>query len=184
MDGVVFVQLINRAGVASEVYAAAITIDPLGDADRDGERNVDDRDDDNDRLSDARELESVRSDPFNADTDGDGIPDGSDRQPLVANVKEPPAETRFRRGDANSDGQVNIADASRILGFLFLGEERPRCLKAADPNDTGNVSLTGAVYLLEHLFLGGHPLPAPGIQCGLDRTLDELTCKEYAPCQK
>lgn len=180
--GTVYVQLINSSGVASEQYAAAITIDPLGDADRDGERNADDLDDDNDGLRDTREIDTVGTDPFNADTDGDGVNDSKDRSPLFFDAPPPPDEEQFRRGDANADGDVNIADASRILGFLFLGDARPRCMKAADPDDTGSVSLTGAVYLLEHLFLGGRALPAPGSQCGLDRTPDKLTCKEYTAC--
>ena len=183
-DGVLFVKLINRSGVESEQYVAAITIDPLGDADRDGERNMDDLDDDNDGIRDNREIDTVGTDPFNADTDGDGVNDRDDREPLFFDAPPPPAEVQFRRGDANADGEVNVADASRILGFLFLGDERPSCLKAADPDDTGTVELTGAVYLLEFLFLGGRPLPAPGIDCGLDRTPDKLTCKEYMPCRR
>ncbi|MEM7231100.1 MAG: hypothetical protein AAF517_02930, partial [Planctomycetota bacterium] len=64
-------------------------------------------------------------------------------------------ESTFVRGDANLDGRVDLSDSVRILGFLFLGSERPACMKAADTEDSGSVSLNDAIYLVNFLFLGG-----------------------------
>lgn len=91
-------------------------------------------------------------------------------------------ETRFRRGDANADGNQDLSDAVSILGYLFLGGPSPSCTKSADSDDTGNIDLTDAIYLLGHLFLGG-PEPGPPFEeCGNDPTEDGLDCVAYAPC--
>ena len=52
------------------------------DTDGDGIGNLDDIDDDGDRLLDEKEIE-LGTDPLNRDTDGDGVIDGSDTEPLV-----------------------------------------------------------------------------------------------------
>ncbi len=94
----------------------------------------------------------------------------------------PPAE-RFTRGDANADGDYNVADAVFALSYLFVrGSEPPPCKKAADANDTGTVDLTDAVYLLSFLFSGGAEPAAPFAACGPDPTLDGLTCESFSPC--
>jgi len=78
-------------------------------------------------------------------------------------VSSPP----FRRGDVNGDGSVDLADAVKVLTWLFLGDAPPDCLDAANADHAGDVGLTDAVYVLTYLFLGGTPPPAPGpIICG------------------
>lgn len=92
-------------------------------------------------------------------------------------------DTLFRRGDANADGDVNLADAVFTLGTLFLGQAAPTCSDAADADDNGEVQLTDAVSTLNHLFLGGGPLPAPGSEtCGTDPSRDGLDCRSYSQC--
>ena len=90
----------------------------------------------------------------------------------------------FRRGDANADGSLDVADPVFVLSHLFVaGVDVPSCRKAADANDTGTVDLTDPVYLLNFLFAGG-PQPAePFAECGTDLTIDELTCESFAGCQ-
>ncbi len=85
----------------------------------------------------------------------------------------------FLRGDSNADGRVDISDAVRTLGWLFLGAEEPGCLSAAELNGEKPVDLSDPVYLLSHLFLGGPPPPAPFPECGpLDPSADgALGCK-------
>jgi hypothetical protein len=86
----------------------------------------------------------------------------------------PPAEA-FRRGDADSSGELNITDPVALLGFLFLGGARPRCFDAADADDSGDLSITDPIRILGFLFLGGAAPPAPGPQqCGSDPTPDGL----------
>ena len=88
----------------------------------------------------------------------------------------------FRRGDANGDGTVNIADAIHVLSALFGGGALPACSDAADGNDDGVVDIADAVAVLGFLFGGREPLPPPFPQCGPDPTPDSLACDTYPSC--
>lgn len=66
----------------------------------------------------------------------------------------------FVRGDASFDGQVNIADAARILEFLFQSAALP-CLEAGDCNADGAVDVADPVFVLNYLFGSGPQPPAP-----------------------
>ena len=89
----------------------------------------------------------------------------------------------FRRGDANVDGVVGIADVIRILGFLFSQGQTPDCTDAADANDDGGIDLADTIALLTYLFQSGPPFPAPGPQsCGVDTVLDLLPECFYPSC--
>jgi hypothetical protein len=93
-----------------------------------------------------------------------------------ASILRGASSTRFRRGDANSDGEVNIADPIRILGALFLGTDPIACEDRADTNDDGLLNLTDAIYLLNHLFNGDAAPPPPYPDPGDDPTADDLAC--------
>ncbi len=85
----------------------------------------------------------------------------------------------FVRGDANGDGQVDVADALGLVDYLFRGGGRLSCRDAADADDDCQVSVTDAVRIILHLFQGGesYELPAPGaLRCGKDTTDDALPC--------
>ncbi len=84
----------------------------------------------------------------------------------------------FRRGDINSDGSIDIADAVSALSALFIaGAVIPDCLDAGDSNDDGSFDLGDPVTLLTSLFSTPAPgLPAPWPDCGFDLTADALTC--------
>jgi hypothetical protein len=87
----------------------------------------------------------------------------------------------FRRGDADTNGAVNITDAVRILNVLFLGIGTMTCDDASDSDDNGAVNITDAVRILNVLFLGIGVIPAPGTDtCGGDPTDDALTNCVYA----
>lgn len=89
----------------------------------------------------------------------------------------------FRRGDANSDGSVDLGDAVATLLHLFAGSFEPTCKDAVDSDDSGKIELTDAVYTLSYLFLGAKEPPAPGpVECGREDTFDDLECESYAPC--
>lgn len=95
---------------------------------------------------------------------------------------DPPHSPRFRRGDADADGRIEITDAVRILGHLFLGNAALPCLDAADADDADGVQLTDAVRILGYLFLGTPaPLP-PGVECGMDPGQDQIDCDTYNNC--
>jgi len=101
-------------------------------------------------------------------------------QAAQAVVSAGPSE--FIRGDANADGQINIADAVYILSYLFAGGTEPSCFDAADTNDDGSLNLADAISLLGHLFGNTGPLPSPFPTCGADPTEDEIPCDSFPPC--
>ncbi|MCA8961981.1 MAG: hypothetical protein KDC38_15755, partial [Planctomycetes bacterium] len=87
----------------------------------------------------------------------------------------------IRRGDANSDGVVNVADAIFIINWQFLSGPQ-LCLKAMDSNDDGLVNVADVVFLIVWAFQGGAEPPAPFSACGIDPTLDSLSCDAYTGC--
>lgn len=87
----------------------------------------------------------------------------------------------FLRGDANSDGRIDLADPVLILGYMFNNEQL-MCRKAGDANDSGQIDLADAIFLLTYQFDEGDPPPAPGT-CGLDPTQDGLSCDTFPGCQ-
>jgi hypothetical protein len=87
-----------------------------------------------------------------------------------------PEISTFIRGDSNGDGSVNLSDAERTLGHLFLGTRSPACYDAADANDDGAIDITDALRTLTFLFLGGEAIPPPYPAPGEDLTEDLLGC--------
>jgi len=88
----------------------------------------------------------------------------------------------FRRGDANADGSMDLADPIAILFRLFMGAEPLRCPKAADADDSGALDLADPIVILEHLFRSGPALMRPFAVCGMDPTEDPLGCDDFPPC--
>ena len=89
----------------------------------------------------------------------------------------------FQRGECNSDGSVNIADAITLLGFLFPGTTPIviTCEDACDGNDDGGLNIADAIFLLNSLF-GSQILPEP-TTCGEDPTMgDALGCDVSGGC--
>jgi hypothetical protein len=94
----------------------------------------------------------------------------------------------FHRGDADDNGELQLTDAIKVLGYLFLGSEAPTCLDAGDADDNGELQLTDAIRILGYLFLGQPAPPAPGPTdqpCGPDPSADpagDLGCASYTHC--
>jgi hypothetical protein len=90
------------------------------------------------------------------------------------------AERAFIRGDANGDGQINIADPLATLNLLFGDSEHSGvdmlCLAASDVNDDGNVNIADAVSLLWYLFGGGPQPYSPFPASGMDPTDIGVPC--------
>ena len=97
-------------------------------------------------------------------------------EPCVIQINLGHLSSRFLRGDANSDGTVNLSDAVFILSYLFQSGSTPSCLDSADVDDNGSVEITDAIYLLAHLFLGGPAPSKPFPGAGQDPTQDSLIC--------
>ncbi len=99
----------------------------------------------------------------------------------VANVAAAP---RFRRGDSNGDGEVNLSDPIRVLERLFASGDPLPCEDAADFDDNGELELQDPIDALYYLFLGRKPavFPGPGV-CGTDLIADALEeCQESPAC--
>jgi hypothetical protein len=65
----------------------------------------------------------------------------------------------FMCGDANGDGTVDVADATYLINYLFLGTSAPDPVESGDTNCDGEVDIADVVYLINYLFIGGS---APG----------------------
>jgi hypothetical protein len=84
----------------------------------------------------------------------------------------------FLRGDANQDGNANLADAIYLLNRIFSGGgiTNLSCQDAADVNDDGAINLADAIYLLNSMFVPGSPAIPGGGVIGPDPSPDSLSC--------
>jgi hypothetical protein len=64
-------------------------------------------------------------------------------------------ETPYVCGDANGDGDVNVADAVFLIAYVFKGGPAPDPVEAGDANCDGDVNVGDAVYLIAYVFKGG-----------------------------
>jgi len=82
----------------------------------------------------------------------------------------------FLRGDANSDGVVDLSDAVSILLYLFgIEPQGLSCPDAADCDDDGEITIGDSIFLLNFLFAAGRKPPEPGPRRpGPDPTPDRL----------
>ena len=66
------------------------------------------------------------------------------------------------RGDANSDREVDLADAISMLHHLFLRRlSSPGCSVALDVNSDDIFDISDPIFLLFFLFNGGLAIAAP-----------------------
>ncbi|MBI4606314.1 MAG: VCBS repeat-containing protein [Planctomycetes bacterium] len=110
---------------------------------------------------------------------------GSTYSPTLTSRYFDLCSTRFLRGDANSDFQVDISDAIRTFMYLFLGAKEPGCLDAADTTDDGRVDISDGIAILLDFFRPGTGIPDPGpFYCGEDPSPDALACRRYPFCEE
>ncbi len=88
----------------------------------------------------------------------------------------------FRRGDANRDGALDVADPIAALAYLFA-RGTLECDDAADANDDGTLDIADPIRTLGYLFAAAPPLPAPFGACGGDPTADDLGCASRRACR-
>jgi hypothetical protein len=93
----------------------------------------------------------------------------------LSGVRHPAGAQDFRRGDANTDGRVDIGDATFVGTYLFTGEVTPTCLNSAEVNDDGLINLSDPIYLLNWAFVGGGSVPSSCVGPGST----DLGCSSY-----
>ena len=97
----------------------------------------------------------------------------------VRDVFETRLKPRFVRGDANSDGFVDVSDPIFLLNaHQVAGAPPPECLDAADPNDDASLDISDPIYLLNFLFQGTAPPLYPFPECDFDPTDDCISCRK------
>jgi hypothetical protein len=77
--------------------------------------------------------------------------------PLMSSYVIPVSLTveAFTCGDANNDGDVNVADAVMLINFVFKGGPAPDPLESGDANGDGDVNVADAVWLINFVFSSG-----------------------------
>jgi hypothetical protein len=93
-----------------------------------------------------------------------------------------PAAPRFRRGDFNLDGVLDISDAVRILLHLFFGAAAS-CQDAGDVDNNERLELTDSIRILDFLFRTGPPPAAPFATAGEDEGGGPLGCEVGLPSE-
>ncbi|MFW9770390.1 MAG: dockerin type I domain-containing protein, partial [Candidatus Thorarchaeota archaeon] len=63
----------------------------------------------------------------------------------------------FLRGDSNSDGNVDVADVTFLITYVFRGGPAPALEEAADCNNDQTLDISDALYLVNFIFRGGPP---------------------------
>jgi hypothetical protein len=63
----------------------------------------------------------------------------------------------FVCGDANGDGDLNVADAVTLINYVFNGGPAPEPMQAGDNNGDGDVNVADAVYMINYVFSDGPP---------------------------
>lgn len=61
----------------------------------------------------------------------------------------------FTRGDTNSTGSLDIADAVFTLSYLFASGPAPTCMDTAELNGDGHVDISDPIFLVMYLFQQG-----------------------------
>jgi len=89
---------------------------------------------------------------------------------------------QFKRGDANMDNEINIADPVMTLAVLYMGADSPGCDDAMDIDDNGKLDTTDVINSLRYLFLGDFTPQPPFQDCGDDPRADSLGCTFFPPC--
>jgi len=101
---------------------------------------------------------------------------------FAAPVPPPGIEDLFIRGEANLDGDYNLADATAILSYLAGQPDHGiQHYDAADLNDDGFLTLEDEIWILRDLYgQGPDPMP-PFPDLGVDPTLDTITRNRVEP---
>ncbi|MFQ6007956.1 MAG: dockerin type I repeat-containing protein [Candidatus Zixiibacteriota bacterium] len=86
-----------------------------------------------------------------------------------------PTQSQYVCGDADVSGDVNVADITYLVAYLFVGGPEPVPLLAADCDADGLVNVADLTYLVAYLFRGGpEPCSVP-----TGSLVDYTGCKSF-----
>lgn len=86
---------------------------------------------------------------------------------------------KFRRGDCNADGGIDVSDPIMLFEHLFGSATQLPCADSCDVDDGGILDLQDGIVLLQAVFGFGLPLPST---CEPDPTDDLLECLQGTAC--
>ena len=72
----------------------------------------------------------------------------------------------FVRGDSNTGGSTDLADAIFTLKWIFSQGRVPKCMKSVDTNGDGIANIADPIVTVFYLFLDGREPAAPFPDCG------------------
>jgi len=66
------------------------------------------------------------------------------------------------RGDVDHSGEINVADLTYLVDYLFFSGPAPPCEEESDVDGSGDINVADLIYLVDYLFFSGPaPLPCP-----------------------
>ena len=65
----------------------------------------------------------------------------------------PPCEPGCECGDCNGDGEISIADAIYLVGYIYRSGDAPAC--ECDVNLVDGITIADAIYLVSYIYRGG-----------------------------
>ena len=112
-------------------------------------------------------------------SDGQG---GTDQATVTVAVQEViTLNASFIRGDANTDGNLDVADPVQTLVVLFQAAPA-LCIASHDSNDDESINIGDIIFSLNYIFSSGEQPAAPFITCGEDPTAGALNCEATGIC--
>ena len=66
------------------------------------------------------------------------------------------------RGDLDGSGEINVADLTFMVDYLFAAGPQPVCVEEGDIDASGAIDVSDLTQLVDYLFGGGlAPTPCP-----------------------
>ena len=118
-------------------------------------------------------LDTEGNDITGGDTRYGGVDDiclsgGSESQPVryidfkSGQLSYSPSCCMGRRGNVDNLDDVNVADLTYLVNYLFKGGPAPECPEEANVDGISYIDVSDLTYLVDYLFKGGpEPVPCP-----------------------